>query len=149
MSSAALTVQQQLFKCCHEPLDENDDKLSSLKSILDQLKQQNKKYLINVEDVTHRAPLFHAIESGKPLEFLKELLCFPAAITNRILVGAIRHGNLDIIKLLHQHGADFKETFYGISLLHECVLLHKNHFISFLIEKGGVSNHNRNYLYSL
>jgi len=110
-----------------------------LKNILKEIYQKERLYLIDVEDETHRAPLFYAIESGKSLDFLGQLFEYQVRITNRILLCAIRYGNLDILKLLHQYGADFRQSYHGLSLLHECILLHKNHLITFLIEEGGVS----------
>ncbi|CAF2440029.1 unnamed protein product [Rotaria sp. Silwood2] len=143
--SAIPILQQQLFNCCADSHDENNDKLILLKNILNEINQQDKHYLIDVEDATHRAPLFHAIESYQSLDFIKQLLDFQVRITNRILLCAIRYGNIDILKLLHQYGADFKQTYYGISLLHECILLHKNNLISFLIEEGGINPNTVDY----
>ncbi|CAF0973860.1 unnamed protein product [Rotaria sordida] len=143
--SAVSTIQQRLINCCCDSRDENNDKLLLLKNILIEINQQDKHYLIDVEDATSRAPLFHAIESGQSLDFIKQLLDFQARITNRILLCVIRYGNLDILKLLNQYGADFKQTYYGISLLHECILLHKNNLISFLIEEGGINPNTVDY----
>ncbi|CAF1958318.1 unnamed protein product [Rotaria magnacalcarata] len=139
------TIQQRLFSCCRDALDQNDDRLSLLKTLLSLISEQERRYLIDVEDATHRAPLFYAIESGKSLIFLRQLLDFQVRITNRILLCAIRYGNLDILKLLNQYGADFKQTYYGISLLHECILLHKNDLISFLIEQGDIDPNTLDY----
>jgi ankyrin repeat protein len=138
--SAIPTIQQRLFRCCQNPIDENTDELSVLKNLLIEINPKDKRYLIDIEDETHRAPLFHAIESGKSLNFLKELLDFHIRLTSRILLCAIRYGNIHVLKLLHQHGADFRQSYHGISLLHECILLHKNNLISFLIEEGNVSD---------
>ncbi len=138
--SAIPTIQQRLLSCCRDPINHNNDEFLLLKNILLEINQQDKHYLIDAEDSTHRAPLFHAVESGKPLNFLKQLLDFQVRVTSRILLCAIRYGNLDILKLFHEYGADFRQTYYGISLLHECILLHKNNLISFLIEETGVSN---------
>jgi hypothetical protein len=133
------TIQQRLLNLCRDPIDPNNDELLLLKNILKEIDQSSRLYLIDAEDETHRAPLFYAIESGKSLDFLRQLLEYEVRITNRILVCAIRYGNLEILKLLHQYGADFRQSYHGLSLLHECILLHKNHLISFLIEDGGVS----------
>ena len=136
--SAIGTLQRRLFDCCQDQRDENNDDLLSLNHILIEINRQNKQYLIDAEDETYRAPLFHAIENGKSLYFLQQLLGFPARITTRILICAIRYGNLNVLQLLHQYGADFKQSYHGLSLLHECILLHKNDLIPFLIEAGGV-----------
>ena len=134
------TIQQRLISCCHDPVVSNHDyELVSLKNILEEISQQNRRYLIDVEDESYRAPLFHAIESGKSLNFLRLLLDFQVRLTSRILLGAIRYGNLNLLKLLHEYGADFQQTYHGISLLHESILLHKNNLLEFLIETGGVS----------
>ncbi len=138
--SAMPTIQERLLSCCRNPINQNNDEFLLLKNLLLEINQQDKHYLIDAEDATHRAPLFHAIESGKPLNFLKQLLDFQVRVTSRILLCAIRYGNLDVLKLFHEYGADFRQTYYGISLLHECILLHKNNLISFLIEETGVSN---------
>jgi ankyrin repeat protein len=132
-------IQQRLFDLCRNPTDSTNDELGLLKDVLLEINQEERLYLIDAEDETHRAPLFYAIESGKSLDFLRQLLEYDVRITNRILLCAIRYGNLDILKLLHQYGADFRQSYHGLSLLHECILLHKNHLISFLIEEGGVS----------
>jgi len=137
---ACRTIQQRLLNLCRDPLDPNNDELLLLKNVLIEINQNETLYLIDAEDETHRAPLFYAIESGKSLDFLRQLLEFKVRITNRILLCAIRYGNLDILKLLHKYGADFRQSYHGLSLLHECILLHKNHLITFLIEEGGVSN---------
>jgi len=132
-------IQQRLFDLCRNSTDSTNDELGLLKDVLLEINQEERLYLIDAEDETHRAPLFYAIESGKSLDFLRQLLEYDVRITNRILLCAIRYGNLDILKLLHQYGADFRQSYHGLSLLHECILLHKNHLISFLIEEGGVS----------
>jgi ankyrin repeat protein len=137
--TAYRTIQQELRKLCRDSIDPNNDELLLLKNILKEINQKERLYLIDAEDDTHRAPLFYAIESGKSLDFLRQLLEYQVRITNRILLCAIRYGNLDILKLLHQYGADFRQSYHGLSLLHECILLHKNHLITFLIEEGGVS----------
>jgi ankyrin repeat protein len=136
-------IQQRLFNLCRDPIDQNNDELVLLKNVLIEIIQEEKLYLIDAEDETNRAPLFYAIESGKSLDFLQQLLEYDVRITNRILLCAIRYGNLEILKLLHEYGADFRQSYHGLSLLHECILLHKNHLISFLIEEGGVSNISR------
>jgi ankyrin repeat protein len=110
-----------------------------IQNILEELNKEQSLYLIDAEDGIQRAPLFDAIESGESIDFIRQLLKYDVQITNRILLCAIRYGNLDVLKLLHEYGADFRQTFHGLSLLHECILLHKNHLISFLIEEGGVS----------
>ena len=132
-------IQQRLFDLCRNATDSAQDELDLLKNILLELKKQDRLYLIDAEDETHRAPFFHAIENGKSLEFLRQFLDYEVRLTHRILLCAIRYGNLDILKLLHQYGADFRQSYYSISLLHECILLHKNDLISFLIEQGEVS----------
>jgi ankyrin repeat protein len=132
-------IQQRLLDLCRHPTHATNDELGLLKNILEEINQEERLYLIDAEDETHRAPLFYAIESGKSLDFLRQLLEYDVRITNRILLCAIRYGNLEILKLLHQYGADFRQSYHGLSLLHECILLHKNHLISFLIEQGGVS----------
>lgn len=139
-------IQQRLFDLCRNPSDPTNDELSLLKEILSEINQEERLYLIDAEDETHRAPLFYAIESGKSLDFLRQLLEYDVRVTNRILLCAIRYGNLDILKLLHEYNADFRQSYYGLSLLHECILLHKNHLISFLIEEGGVSKCLLNFL---
>ena len=141
------TIQQRLTSCCCDPNDEN---LDELKKLLSEINTKDKRYLIDVEDPNNRSPLFHAIKSGKSINFLKELLEFQVRFTSRITLCAIRYGNLDILELLHQYGADFRQSHHGISFLHECILLHKNNLISFLIEKAGVSNllsNKTNYLF--
>lgn len=132
-------IQQQLFDLCRNQAESTQDELQLLKTILLEMKQGGKLYLIDTEDETHRAPFFYAIENGKSSDFLRQLLAYEVRLTHRILLGAIRYGSLDILKLLHQSGADFRQSYYNISLLHECILLHKNDLISFLIEQGGVS----------
>jgi ankyrin repeat protein len=145
--SAISAIQQRLLSCCRDPIDESNDELLALKDLLIELRQEDRRYLIDVEDETHRSPLFHAIESGKSLNFLEELLEFQIRITSRILICAIRYGNFEILKLLQKYGADFRQSYHGISLLHECILLHKNNLISFLIEEGGVSTIERIHFY--
>lgn len=132
-------IQQQLFDLCRTQTESTQDELHLLKTVLLEIKQGGKLYLIDTEDETHRAPLFYAIESGKSVDFLRLLLDYEVRLTHRILLGAIRYGSLDILKLLHQYGADFRQSYYSVTLLHECILLHKNDLISFLIEQGGVS----------
>jgi len=102
-------------------------------------------HLIDAEDETNRSPLFYAIETGKSLEFIRLLLEYDIRITDRILLCAVRYGNLEILKLLLEYNADFRQTYQGLSLLHECILLHKNHLISFLIEQAGVSRKQNGY----
>lgn len=132
-------IQERLLSCCRDPIEQNNDELLLLKNVLNEIIQEDKRYLIDVEDITNRAPLFHAIESGKSLNFIKQLLDFQVRVTSRVLLSAIRYGNLDILKLFHEHGADFRQSYSGLSLLHECILLHKNNLIGFLIEQGDVS----------
>lgn len=137
--SAVSILQERLQSCCRDGLEPNDDGLSRLNDVLADVARENRKYLIDAEDASHRAPLFLAVESSKPLAFLQRLLDARASVTSRILICAIRYGNLDTLKLFHRYGADFRQSYYGLSLLHECILLHKNNLISFLIEEGGVS----------
>lgn len=132
-------TQQELFRVCREPTDHNTKELLVLKNILEEIKKSGRLYLIDSEDATNRAPLFYAIESGKSLDFLRQLLEYEVRITNRILLCAIRYDNFDVLRLLNRFSADFRQSYHGLSLLHECILLHKNHLISFLIEEGGVS----------
>lgn len=120
------------------PIDDEDSQ-RVLRNLLEELRRNDKKYIVDLEDPTHRAPLFHAIESGKSLDFIRLLLDFPARLTSRILLCAIRCGHIDLLHLLHQYRANFRQTSHGLSLLHECVLLHKNHFIRFLIDQGQVN----------
>lgn len=130
-----VTVLQELVQCCSD----RNESIPILKEILSTLTTSKQRYLIDVEDRTNRSALFHAIETKKSIEFIKEILDFNAKITSRILLSAIRHGNLSILHLLKYYGADFRPGTDGVSLLHECVLLHKNHFIEFLITEGNVS----------
>ncbi|CAF1127981.1 unnamed protein product [Adineta steineri] len=143
--SAILPIQDQLLRCCQDSIDPNSDELYELNNVLKRINRDNKRYLIDCEDATNRAPLFHAIESGKSLNFLKQLLEFQARVTSRILICAIRYGNLDILKLFHEYGADFRQSYHTLSLLHECILLHKNNLISFLIEQGNVDPNSVNH----
>ena len=89
--------------------------------------------------MTHRALMFHAIGKWKIIRFYSRITYISCTVTSRILLSAIRYGHIDLLHLLHQYGANFQQTSHGLSLLHECVLLHKNHFIRFLIEQGQVS----------
>lgn len=130
-------IQQRLLSSCQNPIDRE---CLVLQHILDELKVQDKRYLVDAEDETNRSPIFHAIESEKPLHFLRLLLEFPVRLTSRVLLCAIRRGNIDLLELLHEYGADFRQTHHGLSLLHECILLHKNHLIRFLIDKGQVGD---------
>jgi ankyrin repeat protein len=140
IGSAMANIQQRLLSSCQNPIDPNNEECLVLKHILDELKVQDKQYLVDAEDETHRSPVFHAIESGKPLHYLRLLLEFPVRLTSRVLLCAIRNGDIDLLQLLHEYGADFRETHHGLTLLHECILLHKNHLIQFLIDKGEVGD---------
>lgn len=132
-------TQEKLLALCRDPWESNENELIVLKDLLVGLGKEERWHLIDTEDETNRAPLFYAIESGKSIDFLRTLLEYDVRITNRILLCALRYGNMEILELLNEYGADFRQTFHGLSLLHECILLHKNHLIRFLIEKGGVS----------
>ncbi|CAF0737169.1 unnamed protein product [Adineta ricciae] len=138
-------IQEQLLSCCRDPIESNEDELFLLNHILAEVEYQHKRHLVDAEDATHRAPLFHAIESGKSLHFLRRLLDFQVHITSRILICAIRYGNLDTLRLFHEYGADFRQSYHGLSLLHECILLHKNNLISFLIEQAGIDPNSADY----
>jgi ankyrin repeat protein len=133
------TIHLQLVQCCSDIDNASNDQLSQLTDLLNQIQRADQRYVIDIEDATHRAPLFYAIEMGKSTDFLRLLLDFPARLTEKILLAAIRYGNLEILELLHKHGADFRQTSHGLSLLHECILLHKNHLIRFMVETAGVS----------
>ena len=132
------SIQQRLLSSCQNPIEPSNRECLVLKHILDELKVEDKRYLVDVEDETHRSPLFHAIENGKPAHYLRLLLEFPVRLTSRVLVYAIRYGTIELLQLLHEYGADFRQTHQGLSLLHECILLHRNHLIRFLIDQGGV-----------
>jgi ankyrin repeat protein len=134
------TIQQRLFTCCRSSVDTDHHSCSLLKSLLSELDDNNQQFLVDIEDDTDRSLLFYAIESGKSLDFLRQLLDYRARLTSRILLASIRYGTFDLLRLLHRYGANFRQTHHGLSLLHECILLHKNHFIRFLIEQGDVSD---------
>jgi len=133
---------QKLVALCQDSSISNVDEL---KTHLSEMTKEEQWHLIDAEDETNRSPLFYAIETGKSLEFIRLLLEYDIRITDRILLCAVRYGNLEILKLLLEYNADFRQTYQGLSLLHECILLHKNHLISFLIEQAGVSRKKNGY----
>ena len=135
---AITTMHQRLVSCCRDPLDGIDNSFTVLKGLLNEISDDKKRYLIDVEDETNRAPVFHAIESAKPLDFVRQLLDFPVRLTHRIVFCAVRYGTIETLQLLHQYGADFRQPYHGISVLHECILQHKNHLIRFLVDHGNV-----------
>lgn len=109
-------TQEQLRTLCRDPINTDTDELLALKNVLEEIIKNERLYLIDAEDETRRAPLFYAIESGKSLKFLQQLLEYQVRITNRILLCTIRYGNIDILKLLHQYDADFRQSYHGLSL---------------------------------
>ena len=135
---AIATIHQRLISCCRDPLDSTDNNIVVLQDLLNEISDDKKRYLIDVEDETNRAPVFHAIESAKPLDFVRQLLDFQVRLTHRIVFCAVRYGSIETLRLLHQYGADFRQPYHGISVLHECILQHKNHLIRFLIDQGNV-----------
>ena len=129
-----MDIQNRLHFCCLT----REDTIETLREILLELEQTDKRHLIDTQNQWRRTPLTCAIDSEKPLSFLRVLLDFKPRLTALTLLHAIRRGNLDILRLLKEYGADFRQATNGISLLHECILLHKNHLIEFLIIEAEV-----------